>query len=368
MIKVLFITNILCRHQVGVWDPLSKFEDIDFVYMCTSDPNITINLRYKCDEPRNYVLNSMAINNVELAKIINTADIIFYGSIDDERIRPLLIEKNNAFIITENYSKNNYRELFKLRGLRRKLSFKKNIGKILQDINKRFIFCSSSHTGEDFRLAGAKRESTLRFGYFPIYRYAGDNELYDKNQFSILYIGRNVYWKHPEVAKIGFNYFYKKNNNYHLTVYGEDLSLFFNSSHITVSRPIPNHRLCEVLVKNSIFIFPSDRNEGWGNVLGEAMAAGCICFANANAGSTRYLIQNGVNGFVFENNLQLKKQIRKFLKMDNKSIMTVRKNAINTMKYLYSGDNAAERLHYFIKCFINKEKFIPFDVGPLSID
>ena len=55
----------------------------------------------------------------------------------------------------------------------------------------------------------------------------------------------------------------------------------------------------------NIFLFTSDRNEGWGAVLNEAMNSGCAVVASHAIGSVPYLIKNGNNGYIYENEGQL---------------------------------------------------------------
>lgn len=50
-----------------------------------------------------------------------------------------------------------------------------------------------------------------------------------------------------------------------------------------------------------VYAFTSNRMEGWGVVLGEAMDSACAVIANKEAGATLELVRDGVNGFVFEN-------------------------------------------------------------------
>lgn len=52
-----------------------------------------------------------------------------------------------------------------------------------------------------------------------------------------------------------------------------------------------------ILSKTDIFVLPS-HSEGLSNALMEAMASGCACIAS-DVGGNRYLIQNGVSGFLF---------------------------------------------------------------------
>lgn len=49
-----------------------------------------------------------------------------------------------------------------------------------------------------------------------------------------------------------------------------------------------------------IYVFPSGRYEGWGAALLEAMDAGCAVVASKSAGSTLEVVEDGVNGFVFD--------------------------------------------------------------------
>ena len=52
--------------------------------------------------------------------------------------------------------------------------------------------------------------------------------------------------------------------------------------------------------KAQIFLVTSDRNEGWGAVVNEAMNSCCSVIANHAAGAVPYLIQNGSNGFIYK--------------------------------------------------------------------
>ena len=61
----------------------------------------------------------------------------------------------------------------------------------------------------------------------------------------------------------------------------------------------PNDELIADMRKHNIFIFTSDRNEGWGAVANESMAAGCVLVASDDIGSTPYLIDAGKTGFSF---------------------------------------------------------------------
>ena len=52
--------------------------------------------------------------------------------------------------------------------------------------------------------------------------------------------------------------------------------------------------------KHHIYCLTSDKNEGWGAVLNEAMSSGCCPVSSIEAGATPYLVKDGVNGFSFD--------------------------------------------------------------------
>ena len=367
-INVLFITNILSRHQIGLWDYFNLYDDVNFCYLCTRSSKMSVNSRYSTNDDKNYVIYSEMLTDEKLKALIQDSDVIFYGSIEDKRIKVLLNGFKNAFIISEHYSKSDYHELFLFRGLRRRLVFRKSIKRVLQPINKKYVFCASGHTGEDFILSGAPRTSLLKFGYFPPYRFATEKEIAFKDKNSIIYIGRGVDFKHPEVAIWFYNVISKK-RQYYLNLYGEGVDDFgLNDKNIIYHGMVPNSELIEELLKSSIFVFSSDRREGWGVVLGEAMAAGCICFANFDAGSTRYLIKDGINGFLYRNKKELKSKLKKFRKMGKDEILQMRLNAVKYINEYWSGRIASERIHEFVLTVSENNQFTPYNEGPLSLD
>ena len=63
---------------------------------------------------------------------------------------------------------------------------------------------------------------------------------------------------------------------------------------------MPHVKALEFLGELDIFVFPSGRYEGWGATLLEAMDKCCVPIANKAAGATLEVVEDGVNGFVFD--------------------------------------------------------------------
>ena len=108
---------------------------------------------------------------------------------------------------------------------------------------------------------------------------------------------------------------------------------------------LPNEEILEAMRQHEIFLFTSDRYEGWGAVANEAMANGCVLVASNAIGSTPYLIIEGKNGFSFksEDVDSLTDCVKSLL--DNPTDMyRMQQDARNTMVTVWSPQKAAEAL------------------------
>ena len=105
----------------------------------------------------------------------------------------------------------------------------------------------------------------------------------------------------------------------------------------------PNDEILKEMRKHTIFLFTSDRNEGWGAVLNEAMANGCAVVASDRIGSVPFLIKSGKNGLVFRSESvdDLENQVL-FLIEHPETCNQIRKEAITTMREVWSPKNAAK--------------------------
>jgi len=58
---------------------------------------------------------------------------------------------------------------------------------------------------------------------------------------------------------------------------------------------LPNEEVLQMMRESHIFIFTSDRGEGWGVVLSEAMANGCTVVASNKIGAAPFLVKHKKN-------------------------------------------------------------------------
>ncbi len=100
--------------------------------------------------------------------------------------------------------------------------------------------------------------------------------------------------------------------------------------------------ISEILSKSDIFVLPSYA-EGLSNALMEAMSAGCACIAS-DVGGNRYLIENGVSGFLFPagDRAALASHIRRLVD-DSDKRKKLGERARNRIEQMFSWDKVGKR-------------------------
>ena len=116
-----------------------------------------------------------------------------------------------------------------------------------------------------------------------------------------------------------------------------------------------------------VFIFTSDKAEGWGAVLNESMGNACIPVASKLAGSTNYLVQNNVNGFIYDGSLDsFSDTLKIVLSLPDDRIKNIKKAAYNTIKEEWTSKVAVRRLIDFIESVDDVNQLTSYHKGPMS--
>ena len=129
---------------------------------------------------------------------------------------------------------------------------------------------------------------------------------------------------------------------------------------------LPNQEIIDEMRHHQIFLFTSDKNEGWGAVLNESMSNGCAVVASNRIGATPFLIKDGVNGLIFksENIDSLYAKVKSLL--DDELLRNqLSHEAYNTMSKIWNPRNAAIRFIQLVEALQNNMD-TPFDDGPCS--
>ena len=106
-----------------------------------------------------------------------------------------------------------------------------------------------------------------------------------------------------------------------------------------------------MLAKTDIFVLPS-HSEGLSNALMEAMASGCACIAS-DVGGNRYLIQNGVSGFLFPvgDREALRSHIQRLIE-DSSKRQSMGKSARERIEKMFSWEIVGKQYDQLFKEFV----------------
>jgi len=129
---------------------------------------------------------------------------------------------------------------------------------------------------------------------------------------------------------------------------------------------LQNNEIHKMMEQSHIFVVTSDRNEGWGAVLNEAMSNGCAVVASNLIGAAPFLIRNGENGLMFKNSdiNSLTQQVEVLI--NNKSLREkLSIQAYYTMKNLWSPKLAANNFFNLSEAILNG-KTMDIKKGPCS--
>lgn len=192
---------------------------------------------------------------------------------------------------------------------------------------------------------------------------------------SIMWCARFINWKHPELMIQMAKRLKEEGRAIKIDMYGTGKLLDSSKALcekygvddiITFAGNIPNSDLVLQMRRHHIFVLTSDKREGWGAVVNEAMSNGCVIVGSDAAGSVPSLVEDKVNGLVFKSGdvESLTRCVSDLTEKPNKRrIMAL--NAFKTMKNVWSPQVGAERLIRLIECIQNGEE-TPYMFGPCS--
>lgn len=373
--KVVFISNYLNHHQIPISQELMRLTGGSYLFIATTPtPKGRLKLGYHdANSSYDFVLRAYeSAESFEKAKkYALDADIVLYGSIGRELIKERLKKKKLTFRCTERLFKKEPKKSQML-GLRIRNYFANSIHKNF------YLLCEGAYVRDDYKRVGAFANKAYKWGYFPeLKEYDNiDNTISEKEENSILWAGRMIDWKHPEYAieisrrLKAEGYKFKMNLIGTGNLYVELVRAVFLESLddcISVLGAMSPEKVREYMEKSQIFLCTSDRQEGWGAVINEAMNSGCAVVANENIGAAPYLIKAGENGLIYQNDSvdELYEKV-KYLLDNNEKAKELGKNAYKSLKEEWNAKIAAERLLELAEILKNNKECEQYENGPCS--
>lgn len=351
--RLVFLTNYVNHHQIPLADAFFSILGHDYAYVAMHKmPESFTQTGYPSIE-RDYILRpyESEATKADLPTLVYNADIVIAGAVSPK----LLVRRIKEGKLTFNYNERWFKDgmgVFKRPWVLWYYLFyhtrfrKKNL----------YMLCASFYTASDTRKMLAYPNKCFQWGYFP---NIGNGHKLDYKSckerciVKIISIARFIAWKHHEYQLFAAKYLKDKGLNFHLQLYGTGPTLESMKSLakqldvmdcVSFMGNTTNDTIMQELAESDIFLFTSDRNEGWGVVVSEAMSCGCAVIASDQAGATKALIKHGQNGLIFEsgNQNQLNECLEKLLS-DRDEIEKLGANARETMLKMWNPEVAAKR-------------------------
>lgn len=366
--KLVFVSNYLNHHQLELCEQFRE-NFSDFVFVATDMQAIQgyqllINTDYVVDYQQNKELTSA---------IIREYDVVIFGSAVQELVDLRMQTKKLTFLYSERFYK---------RGTWRRFNpstLKKLYNRIIKYKEYPFyVLCASAYLTYDLKLLTYPTEKCYRWGYFPEFIEHNVEQLLDnKEQTHILWCSRFLRLKHPEHVLYAIKKLKDENIKFHLTMIGD------GEMKAEIEKMVDNYGLCNevscvgsmtqsqvrrYMEKCGIFVFSSDFGEGWGAVMNEAMNSGCAMIASHAAGSVPFLINEGINGYIYKSGdvLDLYKKLKTVLINSNLQRM-MGMEAYKTIANEWNSKVAALRLRSLSEAIQKKDDALNiFENGPCS--
>ena len=377
--KIVFVTNLINHHQVPLADELYAIPGVDYTFVATIPmPDFLKNSGYPDYSDRKYLLNAYesAAKKKEALQLALNADVVIIGSAPEEYVTQRIQAGKLTFRYSERWFKS---RPWYLSGPRAWVNYYKDH---IRYMNKPlYMLAASAYTANDVYAIGAYKNKVFKWGYFTKVDTNVKVEVPNLGastleSTSLMWCARFLKWKHPELPVQLAKRLKDDGYKFTLDMYGSGEEFEKNRAMIQelqvqdvvhLRGNLPNDQILQQMQQHDIFLFTSDRNEGWGAVLNEAMSNGCAVVSSNRIGSTPFLIEHGKNGLIFESeNLDsFYQQVKNLLDHPDlrKSLST---QAVCTMKEVWSPKNAAKQLLKLVQALQDdNESMIPKS-GPCS--
>ena len=376
--KIVFVSVYLNLHQLPFCLEMKKKLGDDFTYISTAPiTQDRIDMGFEnMDETYGFVVKAYASpDNFKKAKqLLLQADVAIMGSCPESLLRARLKTGKLTFKYSERYFKGDNRFIDKLKYLYLAYRFirplkRKNV----------YFLCASAYTSLDVNKYYNFTDRTFKWGYFRKNNILDTQRVLEgKKQSSIVWVGRLINWKHPEVVLEIAERLKKDNIQANIKIIGEgpmkeklDLEIEKRnlSSIVMLSGSLTPESVQKEMELSQIALFTSDYKEGWGMVVNEAMNACCAVVASDAMGAVPFLISDGENGFsyYYSDIKSAYSKIKELLENPPLS-QTLGRNAYKTITEDWDISVATQRLLSLTKSLSAQENNVcKFENGPCSI-
>lgn len=349
---ITFFINYLNHHQLPVADELYQLLGNNFHFVATfiRDPKelkggIDYSNRPYCLLPAERDQDRFMAHELNIS-----SDVCVFGAGNIEWERERSVTGKLSFEISERWFKRGWFNLCSPR----LLSWLWFYHTCIRD-KPFYKLCAGAFTASDCKKLLTFKNKCYKWGYFTkvksLVPSSGNKQ---QSKIQMLWSSRFITWKHPEMV-VALAYKLKnKGYDFNIEMIGDGplLKQIIRVIHrsnledvISIHTSLPNEILLTKMAAADIFLFTSDSNEGWGVVANEAMSQRCVLVASNEIGSTPYLIEDGISGFIFQsNNIKSLYEKVKFLFDNPERIGIIAENGYNCISTIWSPKTAVSNL------------------------
>ncbi len=314
--RITFVSNYINHHQIPFCDAMNRLAEQAgdcFVFVQTMPmEQERIRMGWQLAQMPEYVHCFYEEEDLCRKWILDSEVVLFGGCDDESYIGERLRRRRPIIRISERLYKTGQWKAVSPRGLRKKYMDHTRYRKAPV-----YLLCAGGYVPSDFHLIRAYAGRMFCWGYFPETRHYEPESLLEGKGYReengdrvpyLLWAGRMIDWKHPELALETAAYLKAQGLSFHMDVIGggdmEDAmrelwrryGLEKQVSFLGFQTP---QQVRGYMERADIQLFTSDRQEGWGAVANEAMNSGCALVADHMIGAVPYLIRHGENGMVY---------------------------------------------------------------------
>lgn len=349
--KFIFVSNYLNHHQIPFCNAMYAILGGSFAFIQT-EPMEEERVRMGWQEQNSCPYVKAFYEEPDLCREwIENCEVVFFGGTDEESyIEKRLQEKKTVIRYSERLYKTGQWKAISPRGLMKKYKDHTRYRK-----DKVYMLCSGAYVPSDFHIVCAYPGKMLRWGYFPETKeYDVDALMAGKVRGNILWAARFIDWKHPELPLETAKWLRDRGCDFHMDIIGggelDDvvknlLAEYQLEDYVTLQGYRTPIEVREFMERADIYLVTSDRQEGWGAVVNEAMNSGCAVVGNHMIGAVPFLIRPGKNGLVYRDGQEetLFAQVEELLK-DREKCQMLGRNALQTIQKEWNAEMAAKRL------------------------
>ncbi len=386
--KITFVSNYINHHQIPVSNELYRQLREDYCFVQT-EPIEAERLQMGWEDQTGKLpyLKCYYEQPETCKNLIMESDAVIFGGTDEECYIQDRLKAGKLIIrYSERLYKTGQWKAVSPRGLLKKYQDHTRYRK-----SPVYLLCAGGYVPSDFHIVHAYPEKMLKWGYFPATMELDIDEVWERKNrkakelrecvseecvMTILWAGRFIDWKHPELPVFLAHQLKQKGYKFHLTmVGGGDMEAEIRreiqekqlEDCVELAGFLSPEQVREKMLDSQIYLFTSDYQEGWGAVLNEAMNSGCAVVASHAIGAVPFLMQHGKNGLIFEsgNQKDLCNQVENLLQ-NQKEAENLGKAAYQTITGMWNAEKAADRLLATIKNLQLQEEVTFYAEGPCS--